>query len=289
MPIQPGETIGTYRIIRRIGAGGTAEVFEVEHTVLATRHALKVLHGQWVESERIRGRFLAEGKLQAKFRHPGLVRVTDTLAEPGVAGLVMDLLIGETVRDRLEREGHIAPKEAVGWIRAALDALAEAHTHGVIHRDLKPENVFLLSEPTEAGARLKLLDFGIAKALTGATMTRIGAGAGTPAYMAPEQTRRGAAIDARADVYAAGLSFYEVLTGKHPLDDFRRSPLETVLSAQSKFTAKPPSKLLPPDTSPRIASAVDMIYERATAKEPSERFQSARDMAEAMMVFLSPV
>ncbi|MCA9638554.1 MAG: hypothetical protein KC420_21140, partial [Myxococcales bacterium] len=112
---------------------------------------------------------------------------------------------------------------------------------------------------------------------------------GNPFYMAPEQTIHGAAIDGRADVYAAGLSFYEALTGRHPLDDFRRSPVETVLSAQAKYVPPPPSRFLPPDTSSRVAQAVDMIFERACAKDPDERFQSAGDMREAMLVFLSPV
>ncbi|MEZ4317475.1 MAG: protein kinase [Myxococcota bacterium] len=271
MSLRPGETLGTYRVVRRIGAGGTAEVFEVEHTALGTKHALKVLLPQWVESAEIRGRFLQEGRLQAEFRHPGLVRVTDTVAEPGIAGLVMDLLVGESVRDRLEREGYVAPQEAVEWVTAALDAIAEAHGRGVIHRDLKPENLFL--EKTPAGERLRVIDFGIAKGPNAQRTTSRGA-LGTVAYMSPEQVRDPARVDLRTDVFALGAVLWELLVGRPAFEG--ETPFESMQRVISHDPGPPGAKRA------GIPGWLDDIVQVAVRKEPSARFQSAAAFGEAL-------
>ncbi len=283
-----------YEVRRCIGEGGMGRIYQAYDPVLRRDVAVKVMRHDVPEAER--RRFRREAIFGARFCHPSIVRIYDMgehRSEDGrpIEWFSMEHLPGsdlERVLGRASSHGRRLPLiSVVDIFRQVLAALQYSHDCYVVHRDVKPANIYVTRDPNTRFMTTKLLDFGIALDLDGPENYEVLCG--NPFYMAPEQTRRGAAIDARADVYAAGLSFYEVLTGKHPLDDFRRSPLETVLSAQSKFTAPPPSRLLPPDTSPRIASAVDMIYERATAKEPSERFQSARDMAEAMMVFLSPV
>jgi len=271
MALQPGDIVGTYRIVRRIGAGGTAEVLEVEHTVLHTSHALKVLLPQWVDNADIRARFLQEGKLQAEFRHPGLVRVTDTVAEPGVAGIVMDLLQGESVRERLEREGSIAPKEAVEWVLAVLDALGYAHERGIIHRDLKPENLFL--EKTASGERLRVLDFGIAKGPEGQRTTSRGT-LGTVAYMSPEQVEDPGTVDVRTDIFALGAVLWELLVGKPAFEGASAfSSMQSVLERDPG----PPSRLRS-----GVPGWLDDVVQVALRKDPAGRFPTAKAFAAAL-------
>ncbi|MEZ4385426.1 MAG: serine/threonine-protein kinase [Nannocystaceae bacterium] len=292
-----GGSVGHFKryVVRRcIGEGGMGRVYQAFDPVLRREVAVKVMRPDVPEPER--RRFRREAIFGARFCHPSIVRIFDMgehRSDDGrrVEWFSMEHLPGsdlERVLGRAMSHGRRLPLlSVVDIFRQVLSALQYCHECYVVHRDVKPANIYVTRDPNTRFLTTKLLDFGIALDLDGPAQPEVLCG--NPFYMAPEQTRHGAAIDARADVYAAGLSFYEALTGSHPLDDFRNAPLETVLSAQTKFTPKPPSALLPPTTSPRIAQAVDMIFERSTAKDPDDRFQSARDMREAMLVFLSPV
>ncbi|MCB9677252.1 MAG: protein kinase [Alphaproteobacteria bacterium] len=272
MSLRPDDTLGTYRVVRRLGSGGTAEVYEVEHVVLHTRHALKILLAQWVEHEEIRARFLQEGRMQAEFRHPGLVRVTDTVAEPGVAGLVMDLLEGESVRSRLEREGHIAPKEAVEWMIAVLDALGEAHAKGIIHRDLKPENLFL-EKMGPAAERIKIIDFGIAKG-PGGQRTTPGGTLGTVAYMSPEQVKDPASVDVRTDLFALGAVLWELLVGRPAFEG--KSAFESMERVLQHDPGPPGEKRQ------GVPGWLDDIVVASLRKDPTGRFPTAAAFADAL-------
>ena len=283
-----------YEVLRCVGEGGMGRVYHAHDPMLRRDVAIKVMRPDVPESER--RRFRREAIFGARFCHPSIVRVFDMGELRGDDGKVvewftMEYLPGsdlERVLARAAAQGQRLPLlSVVDIFRQVLAALHYAHECAVVHRDVKPANIFVTRDPNTRFLTTKLLDFGIALDLEGPA--RLEVLCGNPFYMAPEQTEIGGAIDARADVYAAGLTFYEVLTGRHPFEDLREAPVEAVFAAQRRRVPLPPSALLGRDTPPRLASAVDMIFERASAKDPEERFQSARDMMEAMLVFLSPV
>ncbi len=269
----PGASVpGTpYRVIRPLGAGGMGEVYEVEHELLGARRALKVLLGRYAHRDDLAARLRTEARALAKLSHPGIVTVHDL----GVAGdgrlfLAMELLHGETLRDVLAREGPLSIRRALALVVQLLDALGAAHDKGLVHRDIKPDNVFLIGDD-----RLKLLDFGVAKALSedaGATHpTATGATVGTPRYMSPEQAE-GRPVDARSDVYAVGLLTVEALTGEPP-----HAGLEPVAAAVRTVIHGPST--LDPRAFPR--ELVDAVS-KATARRPEARWQRAEDFRRAL-------
>jgi serine/threonine protein kinase len=224
MPAQPGgdpysEGIvlgGRFRLLRKLGEGGMGVVWAATHLVTRKDVALKIARG--LPSERERHRFLREARVASALDHPGIVPVRDAFElDDGTPVLVMDLLIGRSLRDHLRERGPLPVGELVPLARPLLEALGAAHARGVVHRDLKPENVFLADD---GDARvLKVLDFGVAKLVTtdevtGQT-TRSGEILGTPFYMAPEQAF-GEKVDHRADLWAVGVMLYECLTGTRP-------------------------------------------------------------------------
>ncbi|MEZ4239892.1 MAG: serine/threonine-protein kinase [Myxococcota bacterium] len=173
--MEPGEAVGNYIVEATLGEGGMASVYRVRHRALGSAHALKVLRPELARSAHLRARFLHEGQVLAQIHHPGLVRVTDVVDPPGVAGLVMDLLEGRDLERRL-RDGPLPVDEAAGILLQALATVQTAHAAGVIHRDLKPANLFLVESEHPVGVRV--LDFGIAK-LRGQDQTREGGTMGT--------------------------------------------------------------------------------------------------------------
>ena len=208
---------GRYRLDRLLGAGGMGAVWAATHTVTSQRRALKVVKA--TIDEAMRRRILREARAASAVTHPNVVTVHDVIEGPdGAPVIVMDLLEGETLGDRLEREGRLAPAEAIRIMVPVLEALSMAHALGIVHRDLKPDNIFLSDVP-------KILDFGVAK-LTAADgparathlLTESGAMVGTPCYMAPEQAFADGEIDARADLWAIGVVLYECLAGVRPAD-----------------------------------------------------------------------
>lgn len=219
--MEPGDLIDRYRIERLIGHGGMAAVYEVRHTVLGNAFALKVLDPRLAEDPDIRDRFLGEGRIQAQLQHDHIVRVLDVVALPGIAGLVMELVEGESLDARLAAAGRpLTLDEILAIMLPVTEAVGYAHTRGVVHRDLKPENIVLRARP-DGRSDPVILDFGVAKISTDAGVahapkqkTRLGSRMGTLAYMAPEQVKDSADVDARADVYALGAVLYEMATGE---------------------------------------------------------------------------
>jgi len=263
----PGTLIpGTpYRVVRPLGQGGMGEVFEVEHDLLGTRRALKVLARHFAGRSDLEERLRVEARALARLKHPNLVEVYDlAAASDGRIFFVMELLDGCTLRDLVRHRGKLGASAAVRVVAQALDGLAAAHSTQMVHRDVKPENVFVCRSGI-----VKLLDFGIAKAIdasmpaqqiTGAGMT-----VGTPRYMAPEQAT-GTAVDKRADVYAAGLVLWEALTGRpaFPGDD-----VHEIIAAKvdEGLPALDPSLGVPVELEAAIA--------RACAPSPAVRFATA--------------
>jgi tetratricopeptide (TPR) repeat protein len=262
--------VGRYRVIELLGEGGMGRVLLAEDEALRRKVALKMLKRDDESSQR---RFVREAQAAARVSHPNVCPIFEVGEEGGRPFLAMELLPGETLSARLRR-GPLPPPEALDLAEDLLSALGALHDAGVVHRDVKPSNLFL----TPHGG--KLVDFGLARDLPGdvarsivstADLTSPGLIIGTPGYMAPEQIL-GQAVDARADLFAAGIVLYEALTGRRPF------PGDTAVAALSGTLYEDPPPLV---GSPALA-ALDAPIRRALAKKPAERYASAREMAEAL-------
>src|SRR6266545_622624 len=196
--MQPGQRIRDYVFEEKIGEGGMGEVWRAEHGILQRPVAIKVMARHLEADHEFGQRFLQEARAQARLSHPRIVGVSDFFAEAGQYFLVMPLMSGKTLADRLhEVQGPLPVGEALAIARDVLDALDYAHQQGVIHRDVKPSNVLL-----DIGGHACLTDFGIALSLGRSRLTRTGASLGTPHYMSPEQIRAPRTLDHRTDVYS---------------------------------------------------------------------------------------
>jgi serine/threonine-protein kinase len=278
--LSPGRTFGRYVIVRPIGRGGMGAVFEAEHVHLRKRVALKTLHAPTVAfDERTIERFLREGRAAASVRHPHVVDVTDVGVEDATPFLVMELLDGEDLAAKLQREAPLPVDETIDLLLPVIDAAAAMHAAGLVHRDLKPENVFLAKGL--GGALVpKVLDFGVCR-LTDADARRLssqGGLVGTPYYLSPEQVD-GADGDARSDQHALGVLLYECLCGARP---YEAPTLLGLLAAirDGRFTDPRARRADLP--APLVA-----VVLRAMSPAPSERFESARALGAALLPFAS--
>ena len=270
--MEPSEVLsGRYRVGRLLGAGGMADVHEGEDLRLQRPVALKILRPELGHDLDVRRRFEAEARWAANLSHPNIVAVYDVGEDAEQAYLVMELLPGRTLADRI-RTGPLPEPEAVGVIRQVLAALASAHAAGVLHRDIKPANILLATDGTA-----KVVDFGIAKALDpqgGPTdQTAVNLVVGTPSYVAPERMQ-GEPASVASDLWAVGAVLYEALTGDRPFTG--DNPVAVALAAQQARMV--PVRERRPDLTPATASVV----ERALRPEPSARFASASAMSDAL-------
>jgi len=225
-PTQQTLTIGEvvadkYKIERLLGSGGMAEVYAAINIRTERRIALKWILPALAASPEVLARFRREALAAGRINHPNVVTIFDAVEHQGSACLVMELLSGETLADRMKRTGPMAFVEAVAIMLPAMRGVAAAHFHGVIHRDLKPDNIFLCLDADGSIRDCKVLDFGVSKltvadAATTADITLSGNVVGTPEYMAPEQVRAGKQADHRVDIYSLGVVFYEMLAGRPP-------------------------------------------------------------------------
>lgn len=225
--MQAGDVLGSYRIVRLLGAGGMGAVYEAIHTSIDRRVAIKVIHQHLAHKRDTTERFFNEARATNHIEHPSIIQVSDFGQIPsGAAYLVMEFLSGISLDKRLEDLQHkqermdLASALQIGWQIA--DALTIAHANGIVHRDLKPENLMLIEDPVApSGERVKILDFGIAK-LTGNTpstaQTAANAVLGSPRYMSPEQCAGAGGVDDKSDVYALGIILYEMLAGRRPFE-----------------------------------------------------------------------
>jgi len=223
LDLTPGQVIaGRYRLERLVGEGGMGLVYSATHTITRKSVALKFL--KVTGDEHVR-RFLREARIAGTVRHPNIVEVHDILQLPGGGApvMVMDLLRGESLAQRLEREQRVPLHELTAILLPVVSALGSAHALGIIHRDLKPENIFLTRGSAGGKDGVKVLDFGIAKLTAqegdaaSSGITHTGAVMGTPYYMAPEQVFGEKAIDHRADIWALGVILYECVSGRKPI------------------------------------------------------------------------
>src|SRR3569623_204431 len=275
--MKPGAQVGAYRVLRRLGEGGMGEVWLAEHAMLGRRAAIKVLRPEQSSRPVMVTRFFNEARAAASISDPGIVQIFDFgHRADGSAYIVMELLEGEGLDQRLRRRGELAVPDALRIMRQVGGSLGAAHAAGIIHRDLKPENIFLVRDPeVHGGERAKLLDFGIAK-LVGERrpQTQTYSMLGTPTYMSPEQCRATGPVDPRSDVYSLGCVLYTLLTGAPP---FIKGGTGEIIAAHLLDAPPRLSRLVA-----NIPVGVDQIVERCLAKDPGERFASGTELAAAI-------
>ena len=262
----PGVVVpGTvYRVIRPLGSGGMGDVYEAEHELLGVRRALKVLSRRLSGRDDLAERMRVEARALAQLRHPNIVQVHDLgISSDGRLFFAMELLSGTTLRDVIGQVGRLKSDQAVRVACEVLDALGAAHARGMIHRDVKPENVFLLED-----GHLKLLDFGVAKAVAGnqPALTAAGMAVGTPRYMAPEQAQA-LPVDARADLYSVGVVLWEMLVGRPPFAELDAIGAAVAAATRGIPTLEEMGVTAPADVlrAVRKATALDRDQRYATA------------------------
>ncbi len=255
---------GRYRITRKLGAGGMANVYLAVDEELGRRVAIKILNERHANDEQFVERFRREAKNAAGLSHPNVVSIYDRGEAEGTYYIAMEYVEGRTLKDLILSRGPSPVPIAIDYTRQILQALRFAHRGGLVHRDIKPHNVIVDSE-----GRVKVADFGIARAGT-SQMTEAGSIIGTAQYLSPEQAR-GAPVDQTSDLYSVGIVLYELLTGTVPFNG--ETPVEIAMKHLSQ-TPEPPSAHradIPPD--------LDYVVLRALAKDPSERYRSAEEMS----------
>jgi|GEM_PF-5917508 len=279
--MQAGDQVGKYEVVTLVGEGGFAAVWRVRHLLLGSTHALKVLHDDLLGLEEVRQRFLDEARVQAQLQHPGIVRVTDLIAEPGVAGFVMEYVDGRSLGDEIElRQAAGNDRPAPAHIREVfvpvMAAVGFAHSRGVVHRDLKPDNILLATDST-GQLTPKVADFGIAKVageLKGSRKTTLGSRTlGTLGYMSPEQVVSSRDVDGRSDVFSLGICLLEYATLVSPFD--RDSEFQTMKAIHEV-------DYVIPDALRASDPGLVAVVERALRLDPGERFPDVAAMAEAL-------
>jgi serine/threonine-protein kinase len=264
--VSEGSTIdGRYRLLRRIGSGGMADVWLAEDPHLQRRVALKVLHRRFAQDREFVERFRREAEAAAGLSHPNIVAVFDRGEVEGTYYIAMQLLEGRSLKELIDQ--GLTPEQSVALIRQVLEAAGYAHRHGVVHRDLKPQNVIVDEE-----GKATVTDFGIARA--GASeITQAGSVMGTPHYLSPEQAQ-GQAVTAVSDLYSTGVILYEALAGRVP---FEADSAVAIAMKQVSHTPQRPSSI-----APAVSPALDAVVMRALEKDPGQRFQSAEAFIAAL-------
>jgi serine/threonine-protein kinase len=262
---------GKFRAVRVLGEGGMGSVYECEHLALGRRVAVKVLHPAQARKKASVQRFHHEAHVAGAIGHPNICEIYDVgELEDGSPFLVMELLQGETLADRIASEGALAFDDIIEIVTQMLSGLVAAHEKGIIHRDIKPENVFL-TQRTGLAPLVKLLDFGISK-VAGAddlNLTRTGMVMGTPFYMSPEQARGDRNLDRRVDLYATGVVTYECLTGRRP---FNAANYNALLVQILTTSPRPPSEIRP-----AIPDGFEPVVSRAMQRDREKRYQTAAE------------
>jgi serine/threonine-protein kinase len=278
--IYPGATIsGRFRIERLLGRGAMGSVWLARHLALDVDVAVKFIDGAFRNEVGHRGRFVLEAQSAARIHSPHVVNVLDFGEDDGRLYIAMEFLSGEDLGALLDRSKRLSLDVTARIVAHACRGLSRAHALGIAHRDIKPENLFLCGDADDDGFVVKILDFGVAKSeQKEASLTRTTAGAliGSPAFMSPEQARGLAGIDGRSDLFSLAVVAYHCLTGVTP---FRGDSLTELLFEVLGADPEPVSKLVP-----GLPRALDAWFERALQKEPSRRFASAKEMAQAFQL-----
>jgi serine/threonine-protein kinase len=264
-----GQIVGNYKIEAKLGEGGMGAVYKGVDTMLDREVAIKALRPELASQTSVVERFRSEAVTLAKLNHPNIAALYTMFRQGEELYMVLEFVRGETLDTIMQRRGALPAEEAIPVFCQVLDGIDHAHELGIVHRDIKPANIML----TENG-KLKVLDFGIARLLGSARMTRAGNIIGTLEYMAPEQVK-GLDTDGRSDIYALGMMLYEILTGRLPFqteNEFELMKLQTEVM--------PPS---PRSINPNIPAEVEEAIMRAIQKNPDGRFQTAGEMRDLLL------
>jgi serine/threonine protein kinase/beta-lactam-binding protein with PASTA domain len=254
---------GRYQVVRKLGAGGMANVYLAEDQELGRRVAIKILNDRFANDDQFIERFRREAKNAAALSHPNIVSIYDRGEAAGTYYIAMEYLDGRSLKELITSRGPAPLNVAIEYARQILSALRFAHRHGIVHRDIKPHNVLV-----DAEGRVKVTDFGIARAGT-SQMTEAGSIVGTAQYLSPEQAR-GTGVDQRSDLYSLGIVLYELLTGTLPFNG------DTPVEIAMKHLSQTPE--LPSVSRPELPRELDLVVTRALAKNPDDRYQNADEM-----------
>jgi serine/threonine-protein kinase len=267
MAFNIGDMVGDYEVIGTLGAGGIGQVYQVRHAISQRVEAMKVLLSERPGSGEVAERFQREIRLLACLDHPNIAALHTAFRHNGEMIMIMEFVEGLTLRAKLNT-GSIVMGQSLDYIRQVLSGLSFAHAKGIVHRDIKPSNIMVTGRD-----RVKLLDFGLAFQGLGSDITRTGLILGSLHYMSPEQVM-GERVDARSDIYSVGVTLYQLLTGRSPIDG---SSEFAIASGHLKDAPKDPTAINP-NIPPRLSAAVL----KALAKGPSDRFQSAEEFLEEL-------
>ncbi len=273
--LEPGTILaGKYQLESRLGEGGMGTVYRAQHLALRAPVAVKVIDREVVEGDLAHSRFIREAQAAASLRSPHVVQILDYGMEGERPFMVMELLEGETLAERLDRLHRLSPVDTYRVVSHIARAVAKAHEAGIVHRDLKPDNVFLVENEGDEVA--KVLDFGVAKVdatSLGGTHTRTGSLLGTPYYMSPEQAQGNKEIDHRSDLWALGVIAFECLLGERPFSSDGLGDLVIQICIRD---------IVVPSSVGTVPPGFDEWFRKAVAREPEHRFQSARELSEAL-------
>ncbi len=262
---EPGAVVGgQYEILDRISEGGMAEVFRARRLSDGGTVALKILREQFAADEEFVERFQREARAVRELSHPHMVQVYDSGRDGAIHFIAMEYVEGENLKTTIRRSGRLSPERAVEIAGQVCDALEYAHHHGVVHRDIKPQNILLTTD-----GRVKVTDFGIARALSSATITQTGTVLGSVQYLSPEQAR-GGPVGRAADIYSLGIVLYEMVTGTLPFDG--DSPIAIALAHVNQRPESPRAHV------PDLPAHLEGVILSALAKSPSRRYRSAQDL-----------
>jgi len=263
---------GKYTVERKLGSGSMGVVYAATHRLINKQIAIKVFTPETGGDESLAERFKQEAEAAARIRHPSIVAVNDFgETDSGQLYIVMEYLDGVSLREVINKESRLAPDHVVNLGRQICSGIAAAHSVGIVHRDLKPENVFI--EMVDGRETVRIFDFGIAKLLDRAGLTKAGYVLGTPAYMSPEQATA-QLLDHRSDIYSVGIILYELLSGQPP---FTGAKPQQVLVKHVIEQAQPLDALRPD-----IPAALARVIMRALEKAPDDRHQTALDFGNAL-------
>jgi serine/threonine-protein kinase len=263
-----GNQIEKYTIISHLGQGGMAKVYWAEQLNNGNKVAIKVLNKEYVHNDNIRKRFIAEARNMFKMSHPNIIKVTDLIEQDDTVAFVMEYIEGETLKEYLERKGKLSDAEIKNLFSQMLEAVGYVHEQNLVHRDIKPSNFMITSK-----GQIKLLDFGIAKTtdVTSAEYTQTGTGVqmGTPMYMSPEQVKSSKEVSHITDIYSLGVVLWQMVMAEKPYDTNELSLPEIQVNIIKK-------KL------PNTSSIFDDIIQKATQKQPEQRYQNIQAFQDAI-------